>query len=717
MNNFKKSVCSVSIAIALSASANSFAQESVHQQELSAFVTSEEIENNVQASFSGQSTAVITQGKYTGVSQSNDSSIDMVGKNNTAYIVVEGTDNVSTIEQINTENTYGSYAKAYTASKTDAGAANNTNNTNSITQYGGINYASSMIGVGSNNTVSVNQDGKHKDGIYVNASKVNVNGDANSVDINQVGLTDTAETVVYFDITGDDNTATIDIKSDGALLGWGHFAAGSSYFIGNGNTLVADIYDAGFSDTVVEMTGDNNSVTISTTGDSSNGKAKNINIKEMVGSDNTFVIDSHGDGGYHNLSNITGDDNQITITDNGGYNNKTLMTTWTGSGNIIDITVEGNLLGGNQVNLSKTDGDNSVTTVNMTGDSNKIKRLDGDGNNNIWDLTVSGTDNNMFASAVDSRSSPGFTPTTGDDNTMIINQDGENNFAAYLDHGDRRYYETVQIGDNNSSLVRGIGDDKKISVLQIGSGNNSELKIDRIQGSAGQLPGGHKSAIITQTGAYNLIMLDAKASATIEIEQTGAYNSVDLTATALSEEFGVVALQVDIEQDGMGNIYEGEIRSGKWSHQFVNQIGDDNFIHWEEGGGFQNKGYIDQTGNMNSAYVTLNLWGTTTCCTRVKIAQDGDYNEVDLDISGSFNGDAMFEGYNAGIVVLQTGEDNLLVGTDGFGFTINGNKNNLFVEQVGNGNTASGYMLGNMNNAQIMQYGDNNFASITMSAY
>jgi hypothetical protein len=196
------------------------------------------------------------------------------------------------------------------------------------------------------------------------------------------------------------------------------------------------------------------------------------------------------------------------------------------------------------------------------------------------------------------------------------------------------------------------------------------------------------------------------------IDQVGGYNEVDLSIIGWSDEYATIAAVVEIDQNGTGNIYEGELHSGKWSRQYVNQEGDDNYVHWEEHGGIQNHAFIDQAGEMNTAYVTLALGGVTTQITKVDIDQVGSYNEVDLDITGLSNGSSNFNGYDAGIVVQQVGDDNLLVGSDGFGFTINGNNNSLFVEQVGNGNTASGYIVGNGNGSKISQQGNDNFASI-----
>jgi len=719
MNNFKKSLCSVSIALALSTSASSFAQERTEQLVVVSSIVEGQDE---QPNSVGSSSGGIRQGLFTGVSQDNDASIEIAGRNNRAHIFMDGTNNVSTIEQINTTGDSGNLAYLYSTSETDAAAANNTGNTNTMIQVGSNNRAESTIGVGSHNTLNVFQEGVNGRGDAVNQSLVNINGDGNSLDITQVGATDEALNVIEFNMTGDNNSATINVRADGAYLGSGRNASQASHFTGNNNTLVADFNDEGYSEAMIEFTGDNNSVTILTQGDSRSGVAKHINLDGMVGSDNTYVINSFGDGGYHNIGRTTGDDNMFTITDNGGFNNQTIMAGTTGSRNTIDITVEGSdlirgLSGLNLVNLSKTDGNDNVTTVNMFGDSNRILHMGADGDDNTSTFTTSGTDNKIVASAIDNEYNPGFTPTTGDDNSLFINQEGDRNYAVYMDHGNDRDYKTVQIGNDNTALVRGLGDGKKVSVLQKGNGNDSYIKVDRVAGVGGKIGKKHVNTIITQDGDYNLINLDAKASSTITIAQTGSYNEVDLSIIGWNDAYAAIGPIIEIDQKGVGNIYQGELHSAQSSWQTVNQTGSDNFINWEEHGGAYNKAYMDQTGYMNTAYVTLDLDGSNTMYTLVDIDQIGAYNEADLDITGSHNGSTLWVDKDAGIAIYQEGEDNLLVGNNGFGFTINGDVNSLFVEQIGNGNTAAGHMVGTGNFARFYQHGDNNFASVTISAY
>jgi hypothetical protein len=724
MKTFNKSLCSVSIALALGVSASAFADERADSSVITPSSSSMFSQDEQPADVAAYNRANIHQS-----GSSNDSSISITGMggfypaymgNANAEIVVGGNNNVSSIEQINTE-AYGGFelccnnwAWAYSGVLNGSSA---NDNSNSIIQVGGNNLANSEIQIGDYNTVSVYQDGVNGFGYAANQSSLKINGDANELNVTQVGLTEYVHNRVQFDITGDDNTANINVKTDGAFFGYNPAkTSATSYFNGNGNTLTADINDTGISDTYVEFTGDNNSISILTEGESP-GRAANahqIKMADMQGSGNTYAIESYGSAANHNLNKLRGDDNEITITNLQGFNNRTIVSNLAGNRNVIDITIDGG--GNNQAKVGKNRGDENTTTVSVTGYNNSVTSFDTAGVNNITTATIIGAENN----ATFSNSGGDFSPTSGDNNEMIITQDGERNTAYYMDAGNDRYYETVQIGSDNFSSVRGLGDGKEVYVEQIGAYNSSDLTIDRVGDKDGKIGPNNYLTEVEQTGAFNEVVVNAKASANINIDQTGAYNEVDLTIIGTNPEYATFNAVVEIAQDGTGNIYEGEIHSGKWSHQYITQTGDDNLAHWEEHAGIQNKAWIEQEGDMNTSYVTLGLTGQTTQINFVHIKQKGgDYNEVDLDITGNRNGFEVHneEWFNAGIAIAQIGNDNLVVGDDGFGFTINGDYNSLAFQQVGDFNTIAGSIVGHANTAQVIQKGNDNFASITMTAY
>jgi len=739
MNNFKKSVCSVSIAVAISASASAFAQEEREENvQIAPSITSVFTQNDAAGITAVLNVANIGQGMVWGGAEGNDSSIDIqgmgsfttyVGNAASAEILVDGTDNVSTIEQINTKSFYESfsdccanYAWAYTTSLTDSAAANNTGNNNSIIQIGGNNRAFSDIQVGSYNTVSVYQDGLNDDpSKAASQSYLRVNGDYNYLAVNQIALTDQSTNIVQFEITGDNNSAEINMFSGSAWLG----RSGSSgdptkysYFKGNGNTLTADLNDQGYSDTFVEFTGDDNSVSLLTEGNSPGAlaDAHQIKLYNMKGDGNTYDVKSFGSAANHNLANLTGDDNNITITNLAGYNNRTIVSNLTGNRNTIDITIDGEG-GDNQANVGKNPGDDNRTTVAMTGYKNNVSRLTAEGNNNITTATINGSENiAKFSASHHWKWSPGFSPTSGDDNDMIITQDGNRNYAAYMDAGDGRFYETTQLGNDNSSVVRGLGNDKYVTVYQEGDLNNSSIVYNRTVAKNGTIAG-LNSIKVAQLGDLNNVELDVTSSARVYIDQDGSYNDVQLMVIHSDEDYAAYSTKHYLKQIGDGNMIQSEVNSAKYSYQRYNQEGNDNYIYWNGAGGMNNVSRIDQTGDMNTAYVTLASIDNWTQYTKVDIDQVGSYNEVDIDINGYGNGDTNFSGYDAGIVVEQTGDDNLVVGSNGFGFTIAGDYNSLQVKQVGNGNTAAGFIVGDDNTVRMYQYGNNNFASVNISAY
>ncbi len=737
MHKFKQSLCSVSIALALSVSANSFAEEKSSQYVELVASDASVLEQDIQPTAGGNKHyALIYQGVYSGVSEGNDSSITIVGEGGfqtkngfikSAEIRVDGSDNFSSIEQINTQAYNGTidccnnYAWAYTTEKWNSAAANNTGNSNNITQIGGANWAKSEIQVGSYNTVDVYQEGFNPGVIFnyaarANQSKILVNGDYNTVEVTSVAATDNAANISTFEIEGDNNSAIINTYSDNAYLGVRNNNPDYiSYFKGNGNSLVADFNDTGKSNTYVEFTGNDNDVSIWLEGNST-GATTQVKLENMKGNGNTFDVKSYGDSGNHNLGNFQGNGNTTTVNNIAGTSNKSIANFLVGDGNLIDMTFDGE--GNQQINVGKNTGDDNVTNISLNGYKNKATRLKAVGNNNTITATVNGEENSArFSAANDPIWSPGFEPTSGDDNELIITQDGDRNYAVYMDAGDGRYYETTQLGDDNSSLVRGLGNEKYVTVYQEGDVNNAEITFNRTEYNESGSVGTLNTLEAQQLGYFNNIEVDASASMDMTVLQDGEMNEVVLKVTHSNPDYASNNTRHYYSQVGDVNMIESEINSAYWSKQYYNQTGNDNYIYWNEAGGAQNTSFIDQTGDMNTAYVTvasLNGWSEQN---KVDIDQTGNYNEVDLDINGIRNGNTVWKNRTAGIYVEQNGEDNLLVGNDGFGFTIAGDDNMLFVRQTGSLNTIAGAMVGNDNTASIIQIGDNNFASISISAY
>jgi len=699
MRKFKQSLCSVSIALALTTSAAAMADDLVSAEQ---FSSEQEV-----AAISGNNQAYIMIGEQT-ASDGNDASIDIQGKYVYSDITIDGNDNVAITEQ----------TKVVGRLQNMMGRTfiNGNDNEVSIIQHGYGGAARVDILSGDNNVVNVEQ--QHFVDTLGAIDIIKVTGFDNTVDALTYNDFDQSEQDTRLTIEGNNNSAFIYKTGRRGWIGFQQNTDRAAYLKGNNNSLNIEMHDTGRSLIWAEFTGDDNIINIEMQGDTELSRFSNkdhvVNMEKSVGNGNTFNINSFASGSSTNLKNFSGNDNQVTVDNLSGYNNRTIKAFHLGDSNVMNFTFNGE--GDNQANISKTTENNSTIDINLDGSWNNVARLGATGDRNTWKLSATGHSNKQTAS----KFVGGYAATTGDDNTFIIEQNGLNNIAEYQDAGNNRYYETIQTGDRNFSSVVGLGDNKRVGVTQIGDDNTADLNIDRTLNHAGDYGAETKNQYyVSQEGDENIVMVDMDASAYMNISQVGSENFVDLQVTSFQEGMSAKDVYYDFSQIGNENFIEVDIKAGLWGKQEYSQTGYDNYISWTDEGGGTNTAAIDQLGASNTVYMTVATFGWSER-NKFDIDQEGAYNEVDMDVTGNGNGtgDAnVWDGYSAGIVIQQDGEDNLLVGSDGFGFTINGNVNALLVEQVGNGNTAAGFIIGNNNVAQMTQIGNDNFASINISAY
>ncbi len=699
MRKFKQSLCSASIALALTTSVSAIADDATLAEHFSS-------EQQV-AAISGENEAYIMIGEQT-ASEGNDASIDIQGKYVYSDITIDGNDNVATTEQ----------TKVIPMLANMMGRIFITGNDNDIgiIQHGYGGAARVDILAGNNNLVNVEQQHFVHDAVGI-WDVIKITGSDNTVDsLTYIDLDD-AQQRTNLTIEGDNNTAFIHKTGIRGDLGWKQNVDKPSYLKGNNNELSIELHDTGRSTVYAEFTGDDNIINIEMRGDTDAYANKDhiINMEKSSGSGNTFNINSFGSGGSVNFKEFSGDDNQVTVNNLSGFNNRTIKAFHVGDSNVMNFTFNGD--GQNQANIGKTTENSSTTNINIDGSWNNISRLGATGDRNTWDLSITGHSNKQFASKPTSAS---ITATTGNDNSFIIQQTGNKNIAEYQDAGNNRFYETIQTGDENYSSVKGIGDNKRVGVTQVGNYNSADLTIDRTLNHAGDYGSDASNVyMVSQEGTDNIVTVDMDAAAKMYINQIGEENIVDLQVTSFQEGMSAKDVYYDFNQIGNENVIEVDIEAGKWGKQEYNQTGLDNYISWTDEGGGSNTAAIDQVGASNTVYMTVATFGWSER-NKFDIDQEGAYNEVDMDVTGNGNGTGaanVWDGYSAGIVIQQDGDDNLLLGNDGFGFTINGNVNALLVEQVGNGNTAAGFIIGNNNVAQMTQIGNDNFASINISAY
>ena len=347
------------------------------------------------------------------------------GNDNESDVAIAGDDNDVNVTQIRDGN----------ESEVDVeGGDNDIDVTQDDSQFGDGNTSTVQIDGagafggdnGSNNEVTVNQDGD-------NDSEVSIFGDDNDVDVDQRG-----RNTLTIDISGvfegDDNTVNVDQNA-----GFGNDA--DIGIIGDGNTLNID--QAG-----------NNTATVDIDG---NGYFWGYVIPGE-GDGNTVTIDQFGQNGA--TAGITGDNNTLDI-DQDGFNTADVQ---------LNGGVSGSLESDNNRIAVDQFGENSVT-VSLWGDDNNSGSAGNDGNG-----VFSG--DAMTVAGLDGRIAPGNLTQVGWRNSVTLNvgepgADSDNNLFSVLQDGyDNTVTGAIRGGSGNEVAVSQVGSGHVTTFTQVGNANN-----------------------------------------------------------------------------------------------------------------------------------------------------------------------------------------------------------------------------------------------------
>lgn len=227
------------------------------------------------------------------------------------------------------------------------------NSTIDITQTGAGNVVRGIQGVGSSNTTPAK--------IY---------GDANAVDIRQIGSTNTLSLGV--------NTSTATGRAYGIDLTY--------YVTGNSGTAVINSNNNG------QGTSGSNFIDVRQTGNSAN---LNLNI---LGSKNNFTAVTSGGSGNSIISTITADETTNNISMTGGGSNSLTQTissnkatnniTTVGASNGITLTQSGTAgTNGHAFTLDLT-GSSNTLNVTQSGTIDTTVNLLSNGSGNTWNITT-----------------------------------------------------------------------------------------------------------------------------------------------------------------------------------------------------------------------------------------------------------------------------------------------------------------------------------------
>jgi hypothetical protein len=211
-----------------------------------------------------------------------------------------------------------------------------------------------------------------------NTTPATINGDSNTVTVNQVGTGNTLNFGIQttidanpltngntfnYSVTGNNATATIDSNANGAgssasnylnVIQTGNYAGLTANILGSNNSIVASTA-GGSNNTILTTTnGNSNSQTIAVTGGGSN----NVTINQGIGGSAVTggSLATSNNNGTVNLS-ITGASNAVTIAQtSAGYADTTVLAL-NGSSNVANI-VQNASAGNTTVNIQSVGSGN-----------------------------------------------------------------------------------------------------------------------------------------------------------------------------------------------------------------------------------------------------------------------------------------------------------------------------------------------------------------------
>lgn len=359
----------------------------------------------------------------------NQTAISQQGDVNSAQFEIGGASNRFGIAQLGE----GNEALAY---------ANGNANELALSQVGLANLGEVRIGSrtpgSSDNVVALNQDSLASFG---NVGEIDVDGNANTVSLDQLGLIGS-------------NYGTVDI-------------------LGNENDVA--VGQEGSNESEVGITGNLNVVSLGQNSNASFGNEAGI----LVGGDgNEVSVDQVGS----NVGNvdIQGDQNAVAVGQIGG--------------NQGDLSVTGN---GNAAALDQ-DGDFNSAQVEILGDGNQFD-VDQNGDFNDAQALATGNANEVALNQTGDVNSA-FVDISGDQNGVAVGQDGDVNTAQAEVLGNNNQIVIDQSGSSNDALALATGNDNEALIDQIGSLNTVSMTFQGDANGSGTLTGAAGSLVSTSGG-------------------------------------------------------------------------------------------------------------------------------------------------------------------------------------------------------------------------
>jgi len=298
--------------------------------------------------------------------------------------------------------------------------------------------------------------------------------------------------------------------------------------------------------------------------------------------------------------------------------------------------------------------------------------VDQDGTGNIGEIEQAGSDNTAYIDQTNAVNNRAFIDQSGDDNEATINQTNASGTQQL-------HYGTIdQIGDGNEAIL-----DQSMwygnvghtgSIEQTGYDNFANLQMGGANNDRGT---------INQTGNDNIADIDQMRGASgtsnpaiVEVNQTGDLNEVYM-----------------------------DQHSSTWTHAYIDQIGDENYVDLRQAQA--DHADIWQEGDRNEIAGVTNNDGLEFALSERAYMHSSEFHGTQI---GNDNTIGLYQRNNNLGTITQTGNDNEALlyqgGTGGHTSTIiqTGDQNTGHVKQTVAGALGNITQTGSMNQAYINQF-------------
>lgn len=399
----------------------------------------------------------------------------------------------------------------------------------------------------------------------------------------------------------------------------------------------------------INQDGDDNDAQVNQRQGFSGGTAVSIHSVEQVGTFNVGKLTTFNGG---NLGSVDqqGDDNYATGRQSNGPDQD------------LSIYQQGN---DNEADVWQSSGSGNTAVIKQGGDiggdinnNNGVARIDQEGSDN--DATIQQRQGWNGGTLVSDHS---------------IDQLGDNNQAVFTTFNGGNTGTIDQVGDDNWAKGR----------QSVGSGNNIDIAQDGLANWAQveQINSASSSALVTQIGEENIADVDQEGASNSVLIEQGVYGGAERSSAVFV-------------QNGENNYFEAKMVRSFDNTVTGNQLGDNNYYRVGVRGSDNNVS-MDMEGDANRGSWTIGSlgWPHQPEGNDLSIDVDGDGNIT----SGSILGD------NNEVTLIQEGNDNM-IGTNWYsqdGVSIQGNSNQISVEQHSDGNSSFNTVVGNSNTINVVQ--------------